>query len=131
MFWQSSHCSSYGCLLEYEYKLLFHSLHRNWSVVCQFPHSKIGCLTECLTEMPVSDKEFGKLTSMRVQFDTRRSYSPSPRHRKPGYHQHVPVLLTTKICVLQDITGQQNHPTWHSVINRNFTFMHITVESGY
>ena len=137
MFWQSSYYYSYGCLLEYECKLLFHPLHRNWSVVCHLPHSKINCLTECVTEMAVSDKEFGKLTSMLLQFDTRHSFSPSPRHRKPGYHQHVPVLVATKICVLQDIIGQQNikinfyHPTWHSVINRNFAFMHITIESGY
>ena len=75
--------------------------------------------------------------SMCLQIYTKCSFSPSPRHRKPGYHQRVPVLVATKICVLQDITGQQNiklnfyHPTRHSVINRNFPFMHITVESGY
>ena len=43
------------------------------------PHSKIGCLTECVTEMPVSDTQnFGKLTSMRLQWTPGQALFPLP-----------------------------------------------------
>ena len=99
-------------------------------MVCIF-HTEIGCFTEFnVMEMPVSDTEYLEIDERAHTVDTRRSFPPCPRRWEAGYH-HVPVLLATKICVLQDITGQQNikmnfyHPTQHSAINRKFAVMYI------
>ena len=85
------------------------------------PHSKIGCLAECVTEMPVSDTQnFGKLTSMRLQWTLGASFPPPLGTGNQGTINMFQSWWTQRRQ--QNITLNFYHPTRHSAI---FAFMYI------
>ena len=114
------HTTPVRLLLEYEYKLLFHHLYRNWSVVCIF-HTVKSVASQNVTDMPVSDTQnFGKLTSMRLQWTPGAPFPPPLGTGNQG---------TINMCQSwwpqrrqQNITLNFYHPTRHSAI---FAFMYI------
>ena len=85
------------------------------------PHSKIGCLAECVTEMPVSDTQnFGKLTSMCLQWTQGAPFPPPLSTGNQGTINMFQSWWTQRRQ--QNITLNFYHPTRHSAV---FAFMYI------